>query len=511
MKTVEEIKKEPKTNAVVTFLIGNGFDLGLGLHTSYQDFLIWYLEQDSKTEIVKRLKQKISQDKELWGDAELAFGKLLFSSFGADPSSVVSECLQDFQAALTIYLQTEEKRFAQPDEELQNSFFSYLCSYYQVLGDYPALNELKRLKRFKQLKVNIVNFNYTTTIDKMLPSSGPVNLPRWGEVDVRINEVCHVHGALSVGYSRLFGVNMLSQVEDANLSDESKMLLIKPEIDRMSGCGLETMAKKMIDESDTVILFGLSLGETDRLWWDYLFDFLRSGEDHRLCLMQYVNCNQGSRSLGEEGLWADAERRKFYASVAPQNVQYSNTNDLGRLIYVSTRGPHLAPDGQETFCDPFNLAWFGKKLVAGNAPKLKTSNNDENLPNFIFKKKDNYYSPERKGTFTFDYSNNNGEYVIGEGDAMFRTRWSKADNTSIHAYKDGNGIVAIALLKDVGNLEAINTIEGDFSSRVRTPRIGDAIVWRNDKGKHAITKVVSIKDDSRGDDHDELTCNYIIY
>lgn len=77
--------------------------------------------------------------------------------------------------------------------------------------------------------------------------------------------------------------------------------------------------------------------------------------------------------------------------------------------------------------------------------------------------------------------------------------------------QDGRTRVRQCLAKDVGNLEAINTIEGDFSSRGRTSRIGDAIVWRNDKGKHAITKVVSIKDDSRGDDHDELTCNYIIY
>ena len=63
----------------------------------------------------------------------------------------------------------------------------------------------------------------------------------------------------------------------------------------------------------------------------------------------------------------------------------------------------------------------------------------------IVKKTSVYCSPLKKGTFTFDYSNNNGEYTIGEGDKLFRTKWSKASNTSIHAYKDGVGIVAIAL------------------------------------------------------------------
>ena len=114
------------------------------------------------------------------------------------------------------------------------------------------------------------------------------------------------------------------------------------------------------------------------------------------------------------------------------------------------------------------------------------------------------------GAFTFDYSNHDGEYVIGEGDGTFSTRWSKASDTSIYALKDGKGIDAIALLKNVGNIESIRDIKGDFSSRYRTPRIGDAIVWKNDKGRYAITKIVSIKDDTRGSDHDELTCEYII-
>lgn len=128
----------------------------------------------------------------------------------------------------------------------------------------------------------------------------------------------------------------------------------------------------------------------------------------------------------------------------------------------------------------------------------------------IVKKTSVYCSSLRKGTFTFDYSNNNGEYTIGEGDKSFRTKWSKASGTSIHAYKDGVGIVAIALVKKIENIEKIRMVESDFSSRCRTPRIGDGIIWQNASGNYAITKVISIKDDTRGDDHDELTCDYVI-
>ena len=43
----------------------------------------------------------------------------------------------------------------------------------------------------------------------------------------------------------------------------------------------------------------------------------------------------------------------------------------------------------------------------------------------IVKKTSVYCSPLKKGTFTFDYSNNNGEYTIGEGDKLFRTNGLK--------------------------------------------------------------------------------------
>ena len=363
MRIEYEHEKKPKTDAVVTFLIGNGFDLGLGLRTKYSDFIPIYLSRPSNTDVIAKLKEKVSQNSEFWGDAELAFGKLRFSTFGKESYSVVKECVTDFSDVLSEYLQNEERRFQVPADELKLAFCTLMCSYYQRLGEYPKRNELKRLKRFNRLKVNVINFNYTETIDKMLPPSGTMTLPEWGKVEVQINEVCHVHGALSVGTSRSFGVNMSSQIEDTILTPEARMLLVKPEVDRMARWGLEPMAKEMIDESDTVVLFGLSLGTTDQLWWNYLLDYIQYKPEHRLCLMQYVEEARGTRLPGEEGLWAQKECRKFYDAVDPQKMKYGNTTDLDRQIDVSLRGPQLDPDGHETFCDPFQLTWFGKKLV----------------------------------------------------------------------------------------------------------------------------------------------------
>ncbi len=121
-----------------------------------------------------------------------------------------------------------------------------------------------------------------------------------------------------------------------------------------------------------------------------------------------------------------------------------------------------------------------------------------------------YGNPAMKGCFEFNYSNNNGTYLIGENDFVFTTKWSKASDTSIHAYSDGNDIDSIALLKSPIKLDDINNIKGDFTSRCRTPLIGDAVVWRNVKGKHMVTKILEIDDDTRGSKSDRLKCEFII-
>ena len=122
-----------------------------------------------------------------------------------------------------------------------------------------------------------------------------------------------------------------------------------------------------------------------------------------------------------------------------------------------------------------------------------------------------YANEHDHGTFSFDYSNNNGEFTIGTGVHQFTTKWSKASDRSIHAYNDAANIESIARIKAPCELSEKPAGDFDFSSRCRTPSVGDVIIWRNKNGKYAATKIISILDDTRGADHDELTCEFIIY
>ena len=90
-----------------------------------------------------------------------------------------------------------------------------------------------------------------------------------------------------------------------------------------------------------------------------------------------------------------------------------------------------------------------------------------------------YVSPAAVGDFFFDYENNNGSYVIGTGETAFTLRFSTSGHGSIHVYTDG-GLKSLALVPDATRPEDIGDASlYDGSSRVRTPRVGDAVVVRN--------------------------------
>lgn len=121
-----------------------------------------------------------------------------------------------------------------------------------------------------------------------------------------------------------------------------------------------------------------------------------------------------------------------------------------------------------------------------------------------------YQAKALQGKVSFDYSNNNGRYIIGEGYFLFETMWSAANYLCIHAYSDPESINAIALAKGITNISEITdaTIFDD-SSRARDVNEGQILILRNVNGIYAAIKVLDIKEE-RKDQMDEITFEYVI-
>lgn len=122
-----------------------------------------------------------------------------------------------------------------------------------------------------------------------------------------------------------------------------------------------------------------------------------------------------------------------------------------------------------------------------------------------------YRDKRLMGTVTFDYSNNDQCFSIGDGISLFETQWSKASDKRIYALRDAPSVEALALAKGVSEIRDVTDASAyDFSSRQRAPEIGQIVIWRNVNGIYAATKILGITDDTRGADHDELVFEFVI-
>ena len=368
----------------ITCLIGNGFDLGLGLRTRYLDFLPWYLSRkSSKSDAVKWLCGQIENSKDgTWADAEMAFGRLPFSEatnvINGNIDNAVDETLVDFHSDLASYLRLEQNRLSVPKEDYADVRNRFLSSIIKSLDlyvgsegreDLPYLENNKVIARF-----NFITFNYTNTLEKLLGvDSMPagvfdVKLSEFRKVSVVVNPICYVHGSLEAN-TLVFGVDNAGQIKDSGAKDfcADSGQLLKPEMDRLLDYGYERCAKSMIYKSDRIICLGLSYGATDVRWWEYVYDALGKNEKMRLLLSPYFPKWRSCNSCAEQVVIAREIRNSFLVSISKQNAiplrELPGMDVIRPKMVVMKHSPHFDFNYKMTHCDPFNLAWFGKKYV----------------------------------------------------------------------------------------------------------------------------------------------------
>lgn len=120
------------------------------------------------------------------------------------------------------------------------------------------------------------------------------------------------------------------------------------------------------------------------------------------------------------------------------------------------------------------------------------------------------YSKSLQGKASFNYSNHDGFYRLGEGNCEFLTHWSKGSDTSIHCYRDSTNVEVALVPQDLQMHDIKDASLFNFSSRVRSPQIGQLVVLENHAGRYAVMKILKIWDDSRGYPEDLLVFDYWI-
>lgn len=275
------------------------------------------------------------------------------------------------------------------------------------------------------------------------------------------------------------------------------------------------LATRLVKNGVDVILdqWDLTLGSN-------LPGFMESGltESDRvlaICTAMYVEkANSGVGGVGYEKMILTADLMKNTVTDRIIPVVRNNTTEtlvpafLSSRVYIDFSDDLIYEAKYAELLRDIHGQAISPRPVLGVNPFTQATVDIE--PRLTFSS-ERYESPALFGVVVFDYSNNNGRYVVGAGDMAFETAWSAGDNTAIHAYTDTPSIRSVALANSVNCIsDIIDVRQYDTSSRVRTPKLGEIVVWQNTAGYYLATRIDKLQSRSHGCVKDELTFTYAI-
>ena len=280
----------------ITFLIGNGFDVGLGLKSKFKDFFPTYVKwSEHKHEKIKQLSLKIGEDFETWADFELQMGQYT-TEFEPSEMRIIVDQFRDFETEFMRYLEREQNKLSFEDKNaICQMVVSGLKNFYKIENLQPessaAITNLLTKRRGEDRQFNFVSFNYTSLLESCLNTitDGIIESRKVGGTNPKdtIGKIVHVHGTRN--NSPIMGVCDASQIANRELANNDRFLqyFVKPRINTMHRTRQDADASALISQSDIICIYGMALGATDKNWWKKILSWLNSGADHHLVIFDF--------------------------------------------------------------------------------------------------------------------------------------------------------------------------------------------------------------------------------
>ncbi|MCL2077995.1 MAG: bacteriophage abortive infection AbiH family protein [Oscillospiraceae bacterium] len=341
----------------ITFLIGNGFDLNVGLHTKYEHFLSYYSDvpHDEDPRLI-RFKKDIKKDLKSWADAEKMMGEYTLKYKDGDENDFIF-CKKDFQEKLSDYLKNQEKRINYDtfSDDIIAVFKNSLLNFksYLPIARQEIIDSAMKSHLSENWHYNFITFNYTEVFDKCIKIVKDTNIP----ISVRrlnytysnnIANLIHIHG--TVHKNMIMGVDNEEQIlnEKIRSNKKFKKRFIKP----ITNEGLkelnDTNATNMINNSRVVCVFGMSLGETDTTWWKNIATWLQNSDVNQLIIFikddDWNDVNPEDVFASEEAVW----ERFYRLTDFPEDKQELFEERIHIAVNTNLFKIDLTPKAEET-------------------------------------------------------------------------------------------------------------------------------------------------------------------
>ncbi len=154
--------------------------------------------------------------------------------------------------------------------------------------------------------IEVLSFNYTDVFDFLLRQYVE------SIANVAMPTLIHIHGVLGDG--PVIGVDHAEQIGCYdNLSRKGVRGFVKPVFNEEYDLQRVKDAKKMIQNTDTICVYGMSLGESDLTWRNELTEWLGQSTIHQLFIYQYSLSQKSYTTISEKlDMEDDAKEALFH-------------------------------------------------------------------------------------------------------------------------------------------------------------------------------------------------------
>ena len=267
---------------MITYLIGNGFDISAGLNTRYSDFYKYMISKYESGECSKNdILENIKNNSDLWSNLELGLGE--YTQEIADDIGKLEKFFDEkFQidTMLMKYLRIEQERIDWENnnsiQKVRNDFSKYIYNFYNLFTPVER-DEILKICSNSNSVYKVISFNYTNVIKKC--------------IDLISNkiELLYLHGSLEKN-NAILGVNDSEQIKNDFFKNSDEMLICMNKLEINNDIGEYTIskAKSILKNSDIICIYGMSIGDTDKYWWQEIINNLKEGLTEMVIIFSYI-------------------------------------------------------------------------------------------------------------------------------------------------------------------------------------------------------------------------------
>lgn len=149
-----------------------------------------------------------------------------------------------------------------------------------------------------------------------------------------LGSVLHIHGTLNE--EMILGVNDVEQVNSALLKNDTEFLdtFIKRRMNNSIGQRKTEHAQKLIEESHIICIFGMSIGSTDKMWWEEIVKWMNASDDNKL-VIYYKGNKEMDRKLPARTILMDNKLKREILEKGGADTKNPNIDKIKKRIFIS--------------------------------------------------------------------------------------------------------------------------------------------------------------------------------